>query len=75
VILPTRHQSVAHTLLGLGALLLQELKRPETVSALWHRVRARAEVGSYQRFTLALDLLHLLGAVDLEDGLLTRSGR
>lgn len=72
MILPNRHQTADKTLLGLGALLLHELRRPETVSSLWHQVRGRPEVGSYQRFTLALDLLYVLGAVDLVDGLLAR---
>lgn len=75
MILPSRHQTVDQTLLGLGALLLRELERPETVSSLWQQVRARPEVGSYQRFTLALDLLFVVGAVDLVDGLLARGRR
>lgn len=72
MILPNRHQALDRTLLGVGALLLQELNRPETVSSLWHQVRERPEVGSYQRFTLALDLLYVIGGIDLIDGLVAR---
>ena len=72
MILPNRHQALDRTLLGVGALLLQELNRPETVSSLWHKVRERPEVGSYQRFTLALDLLYVIGGIDLIDGLVAR---
>ena len=73
MILPTKHIPVENALLGVGASLLGELTRPRTVTALWERVRHRPEVGSFLRFTLALDLLFAIGAVELQDGLLKRT--
>jgi hypothetical protein len=75
MILPTKHVSTSHSLLGLGAFLLQSMRARQTVSQLWERVRLEERVGSYQRFVLALDLLYLLGAVELREGILHRRHR
>lgn len=73
MILPTKHISTARSLLSLGATLLQRLKRPKTVAGLWDQVREVPEVGTFQRFVLALDFLYMLGAVDFADGLIIRN--
>lgn len=74
MILPTKHIPAEQTLLGVGAVLLPHLREPRTVSALWENARESTVVGTFDRFILALDLLHLLGAVDLnQDGLLARA--
>lgn len=72
MILPTKHVSTERSLLGLGALLLRALDIPRTVTALWHKVREIPEVGSFDRFVLALDLLYAMGAVDLNEGLIRK---
>ena len=61
-------------MLGVGAILLRHLSRERTVSELWERARTVKEVGTFERFVLALDLLYALGAVRFEAGLL-RSAR
>lgn len=72
MILPTKHISQSASLLGVGALLLKHLQEPRTLTGLWDHVRSYREVGSYARFILALDLLFLLGAVELDQGLIRR---
>lgn len=72
MILPTKHIPTGHSLLGVGAIVLDALERPRTVSALWDGVRSRPEVGTFGRLVLALDLLYAVGAVELDDGLLRR---
>ena len=72
MILPTKHISPAESLLGIGALVLQHLDRPQTVTHVWEGVRRESNVPSFQRFVLALDLLYTVSAVDLNDGLLRR---
>ena len=74
MILPTKHISIARSLLNVGAMLLQQLNRPKTVAGLWDEVRELEDVGTFQRFVLALDFLYILGAIELKDGLLTSSG-
>lgn len=72
MILPTKHIPVESTLLGVGGLLLHALAHPQTVSTLWERVRHNPQVGTFLRFTLALDLLYTMGLVALQEGLLTK---
>jgi hypothetical protein len=79
MILPSRHLSQDRALLTIGARILQRLHQPKTVSALWEELSAgsegkpnsRFELG-YNWYVLALDLLFLIGAIKLEEGLLTR---
>lgn len=74
MILPTKHIPAEHTLLGVGAVVLGNMTEASTVSAVWHRVRKHAAVGTFDRYVLALDLLYVLGMVEIrEDGLLVRS--
>lgn len=78
MILPSKHLSQDRALLTVGARILRHLTRPMTVSALWEHLPRRGRSGrsapalSYDGFVLALDLLFLLGAVELRSGLLSR---
>lgn len=78
MILPTRHLRPDRSLLGVGAGILETLRRPATVSALWDRVREdptarRGAPITYAWFVLALDLLFLVGAVEFRAGVLRRT--
>jgi hypothetical protein len=72
VILPTKHVPTEHSLIGLGALLLPKLAQPRTVTSLWEEVRGIEPVGTFDRFSLALDLLFSLGAIEWRRGQLRR---
>lgn len=73
MILPTKHIPQNEALIGVGATVLVHLDTPRTVSGLWERVRTEPNVGTFERFVLATTLLFMIGAVDLQDGLLTRT--
>ncbi|QSV64374.1 MAG: hypothetical protein HEQ26_18080 [Dolichospermum sp. DL01] len=75
MILPTKHISTSHSLLGVGAKILEQLYQPRTVSSLWSAVRDIAEVATFERFVLTLDLLYAIGAIDMEMGLIRRCHR
>lgn len=72
MILPTKHIAQKEALLGVGATLLAHLGTPTTVSGLWDRLRDEPNVGTFERFVLAANLLFLVGAIDLKDGLIVR---
>lgn len=74
MILPTKHIPQDEALIGVGATLIRHLTEPMTVSGLWDRVRAEPNVGNFERFVLAADLLFLVGFLTYRDGLLVRSG-
>lgn len=78
MILPSKHLSQDRALLTVGAAILRHLAHPVTVSGLWEQMPrfARDNQGlsplRYDAFVLALDLLFLIGALELHDGLLVR---
>ncbi len=79
MILPSKHLSQDRALLTVGACILQHLHQPMTVSALWEAFPYDAEKKShsistlsYTGFVLALDFLFLVGAIEVEEGLLAR---
>lgn len=72
MILPTKHVPEEQALLGVGAMLLRNLDRPQTVTSLWEKVRTERAVGNFERYILALDLLHITGVVALSKGMLER---
>jgi hypothetical protein len=78
MILPSKHLSQERALLTVGARILRLLSYPMTVSALWEKMpgvttgKKNLPPLRYDGFVLAIDLLFLIGAVDLQDGLLSR---
>jgi hypothetical protein len=79
MILPTKHVRPDRALMGVGAEVLEMLKRPMTMSKLWDEIRGRRTLLTpnapidYQWFVLSLDLLYAIGAVELERGLVRRT--
>jgi hypothetical protein len=68
LILPTKHLTPAESLLGVSARLLERLEEPRTVNQLWDSCRGDRRVGTFDRFVLGLDLLFVLGAIDVSAG-------
>jgi hypothetical protein len=73
MILPTKYISQNEALIGVGATVLAHLTSPMTVSDLWERLRSEANVGTFERFVLASNLLYIIGIIDLKDGLIVRT--
>lgn len=73
MIVPTKHLAVDRSLIAVGAVLLEQLQTPLSVSRLWEEAREAREVVSYDLFTLGLSMLFGIGAVTLTDGVLQRS--
>ena len=72
MILPTKHIAQNEALIGVGATILSRLTGPRTVSSLWEDLRAEPNVGTFERFVLASNLLFLIGAIDIQDGFVVR---
>ena len=72
MILPTKHISTRNSLLGVGASVIEHLNYPRTVASLWSELSKVPEVATFERFVLVLDLLYMIGAIDLEEGLLRK---
>ena len=72
MILPSKHISEDQTLLGVGAIVLRQLDRAQTVTGLWDKVREEHAVGTFERFVLALDMLYITGVVNFSQGMIHR---
>lgn len=72
MILPSKHISEEQALLGVGAVVLRHLDRPQTVTSLWEKVRTHEAVGNFERFVLALTMLHITGVINQSNGMLVR---
>ena len=79
MILPTKHLHQDRALLTVGARILPRLGHPKTVSALWEELSRESETNTqprtlrYDAFVLTLDLLFLLGTIQLQDGRIARA--
>lgn len=72
MILPNKYLREDEALLGLGAKILALLDCDAPLSELWEQTKAKENVGSYERFVLALDMLYLLGLIIFEDSKIKR---
>ncbi len=79
MILPTKHIPQDRALLTVGSHILRQLDSKKTVSALWEEI-SRNDIDqngnpsvSYDWFILALDLLYTIDAIEIHEGLLSRS--
>ena len=70
MILPTKHISTRNSLLGVGATIIEHLNHPRTVTSLWSDLSKVPEVATFERFVLVLDLLYMIRAIELEEGLI-----
>ena len=75
MILPSKHLEIDDSLLGIGARIIDLLPRPSTVTSLWERIRGEPAARNFDRFSLALDLLYAMGAVDIQNGMLRRASQ
>ncbi len=74
-LLPNKHIPTSLSLVGTGALLLEHLESPSSVSSLWETVKHERQVGNFLSFVLSLDYLYMIGAIDYNHGFLSRSLR
>ena len=72
MILPNKYLREDEALLGLGAKILALLNQDTPLSELWEVTKVKENVGSYERFVLALDMLFLLGLIIFEDNRIKR---
>jgi len=73
MILPSKHIREAQALIGVGAVLLKALDSPKTVTSLWESVRDSKVIGNFERYVLGLDMLFIIGRINLDLGLISRT--
>lgn len=70
MILPNKYITTEYSLIGIGAILLDRLKTPKTVSSLWEEIRDESKINTFSRFIICLDFLFLIDALEIKEGLL-----
>jgi hypothetical protein len=81
MILPTKRLGVERAMLTVGAEILELLTEPKTVSRLWDEMgrvmseRSSTRIVNYDWFVLTLDLLYMLGALEMDHGRIRRTNQ
>ena len=72
MILPDKNIILQYSIVGSGSIVLNELKKPETISSLWEKLKDKKEIQSFEKFVLTLDFLYILNTIELNSGLVKR---
>lgn len=72
MLLPTKYIPLKDSLLAAGGTILGLLRTPRTVSNLWAKAGKFPAIGTFDRFSLALDFLFALDLVSFDNGLIVR---
>ena len=75
MILPTKYVKVSNSLLNVGAILLSNITEPKTVTELWTVTKEFDEVRTFDKFTLGLDFLYVLGSVEFYEGMIRKTAK
>lgn len=81
MILPTKHLGPERAMLTVGAGILGLLTEPRTVSRLWDELsnmmseRSSTHIVNYDWFILSLDLLYMLGSIEMDHGRIRRANQ
>jgi len=69
--LPDKTIKTSYSLLGIGAVMLQNASATETVSSLWEKVKKEETINSYEKYIKGLVFLYTIGAITYERGILS----
>ncbi len=75
MIMPSKYLREDEALIGVSAALLPLVEKNGNLSVLWESAKKIDAFGNFERFILALDLLYLLGVVDLHGNKIVRVQR
>ncbi|WML58546.1 ABC-three component system middle component 6 [Neobacillus sp. PS2-9] len=67
MILPNKFISLGNSLLGISSAVLLSLDKPKSINTLWKVFNKENPKITYDNFTLSLDLLYMLGLINLSD--------
>jgi ABC-three component (ABC-3C) system Middle Component 6 len=73
MIMPSKYLREDEALIGVGAALIPLVEKDGNLSALWESAKKVDAIGNFERFILALDLLYLLGLIDLRNNEIVRT--
>lgn len=66
MILPTKFIREEESIIGISSLILGKIDSKRELLKLWEDVKKFEVMGNFKRFVLALDLLYMLGLIDIK---------
>lgn len=72
MILPDKNIKLEYSLLSCGALVLESLEVPLTISALWEKLKEQKVFVGYEKFILTIDFLYMINSIENENVLIRR---
>ena len=72
MILPDKNIKLEYSILNCGALVLESLEVPLTISALWEKLKEQKVFVGYEKFILTIDFLYMINGIENENGLIRR---
>ena len=72
MILPDKNIKLEYSLLNCGAVVLESLEVPLTISALWEKLKEQKVFVGYEKFILTIDFLYMINGIENENGLIRR---
>jgi hypothetical protein len=72
MIMPNKYIREDEALIGIGGILLKKLSSEKSLSELWDSSKKLSNIGTYERFILALDMLFILNLICLQDNKIMR---
>lgn len=72
MILPDKNIKLEYSLLNCGALVLESLEVPLTISTLWEKLKEQKVFVGYEKFILTIDFLYMINGIENENGLIRR---
>ena len=72
MILPDKNIKLEYSLLNCGALVLESLEVPLTISALWEKLKEQKVFVGYEKFILTIDFLYMINFIENDNGLIRR---
>ncbi|EJL6259242.1 hypothetical protein SD340_003883 [Vibrio fluvialis] len=72
MIMPSKYLREEEALIGISAVLLPLVENNGNLTTLWESAKKIKNIGSFERFILALDFLYLLGIIDLRNNKIVR---
>lgn len=73
MIMPDKNTPLANSLLGYGAIILQNLHSNQTISSLWEKVSSQDSYFTFEKYCLALDVLFAVRLIQYNHGVVIKS--
>ncbi len=65
--------SLSNSLLGLGAVILENLHSNQTVSSLWEKISNQDSYCTFEKYCLSLDVLFAINLIRYNNGVIIKS--